>query len=192
MVINDMRILWILSVFIFLVSVPVSAATSADTKKMDALAVQTDKVLKNADEDQVEEFQKIRAVFGTLRAVRDVQVTLENAQKSCVKNYPDMTDKIEKAITAWKKSVFVSLEKGDDHLSKMIADQKFTPQKDLRAYLDLYDRTITKERKKVSEIPITDQEACKNLFDELGDNGKNLAGLILETLDLDTKRSLNE
>jgi len=192
MVMNDMRVLWILSVFVFLVSAPVSAAMNDSAKKLDALAVQTDKILKNADEDQVEEFQKIRAVFGTLRAVRDVQVTLENAQKSCVKNYPDMTDKIEKAITAWKKSVFVSLEKGDDHLSKMIADQKFAPQKDLRAYLDLYDRTITKERKKVPEIPITDEKACKNLFDELGDNGKNLADLILETLDLDTKRSLNE
>lgn len=187
-----MRVLWILSVFVLLVSAPVSAATNASAKKLDALAMQTDKILKNADEDQVEEFQKIRAVFGTLRAVRDVQVTLENAQKSCVKNYPDMTDKIEKAIAAWKKSVFASLEKGDDHLSKMIADQKFAPQKDLRAYLDLYDRTITTERKKVPEIPITDEKACKNLFDELGDNGKNLADLILETLDLDTKRSLNE
>lgn len=192
MVMNDMRVLWILSVFVFFVSAPVSAAMNDSAKKLDTLAVQTDKILKNADEDQVEEFQKIRAVFGTLRAVHDVQGTLENAQKSCVENYPDMTDKIEKAITAWKKSVFVSLEKGDDHLSKMIADQKFAPQKDLRAYLDLYDRTITKERKKVPEIPITDEKACKNLFDELGDNGKNLADLILETLDLDTKRSLNE
>ncbi len=187
-----MRVLWILSVFAFLMPVPVLAATNASAKKLDALAVQTDKILKNADEDQVEEFQKIRAVFGTLRAVRDVQGTLENAQKSCVKNNPDMTDKIEKSIGEWKKSISISLEKGDDYLSKMIADQKFALQKDLRAYIDLYDRTITKERQKVPEIPITDQKSCENLFDGLDDNGENLSDLILKTLDLDTKRSLNE
>lgn len=158
-----------------------AADSPADFEKLDA---QAESLMKGLDAEGVRQFSVIRTGHGTLRAVEDVQTTLNRGITSCRATNKDMDKDLTTAWNNWQDQVKPALKSGHARLGQLIGTQKFTKPKTIKDYLASFDAVIKQRQQGVNEVPVSSASACKDLIKNLGDTQTLMPKIINETLGL--------
>jgi hypothetical protein len=175
-----MRFVLILAV-VFLSS-PVFASEKTPIQKLDDRAVA---LLDKKNENQIKQFDAIRAAHGIIKAVENVQSSLVRAVKSCGTQNPDMKEALETRLSDWRLSVRPSIQQGKSRLEKMILLQDIAKPSEVRAYLKAFDEAIAYRDKNIASVPVSDKKSCEKMLKEMDKSEKDLPKLLIENLGLD-------
>lgn len=178
------RLLPCLMTILMLMTAAAHAATpnANPDERLDAKA---EALMKDMDQNQARQFLAIRTAHGTLRAVEDVQSSLDRAVKSCTTANPKLSQPMTERFQEWKNAVLPVIRSGQSRLDKMILTQGFTRPSNVRAYLKAFDDVIAAQKNMYQEVPVSTLSACETLTKNMDQSQKVMGKLITETLGLD-------
>ena len=154
----------------------------ADLQK--ALSAQESALIQGASAAGVDQFHKIQAAHGTLRAVEDVQAALARGVASCAKHNKEQGFAMQNQFQAWKNAVLPVVRQGQNRLDKMVLTQGFAKPTAVRDYLTAYTAFVTAQKGSVVDVPVSDPTACQAMMDQMDQTQKTMAAMIRETLGL--------
>jgi hypothetical protein len=172
----------------FLTVLLLSSPTFAQEEKaapIEQLDARTEEILKGLDKNQTLQFSAIRNSHGTIRAVENVQSSLDRAVRACGKANPDLNAQVTAEFDGWKEGVRPVLKQARAKLDKMIYLQSFAKPSEVRSYLRLFDDVVAWRDAKIKAEPVTARDECEKLSKKMEKTREELIELIKENLALD-------
>lgn len=152
---------------------------------LDKLDQATKIMMDGLEENQLKQFAAIENSYRTMRAVDDVQMSIDRAVKACSDKNPELEEKMTTRFSSWKEVIRPVMKTADTKLNKMILLQSFAQPSAIRKYLKLFDAAVLYKNQSVKEVPVTEKKDCENLLDSMDDTQDNLVTLLTETMALD-------
>ncbi len=175
---------------VFVMFVGAASALASEKTMIEKLDARTTALLDKKSDNQIKQFEAIRAAHGIMKAVENVQSSLMRAVKSCGEKNPEMKEALSARLGDWRLSVRPSLQQGKSRLEKMILLQDVAKPSEVRAYLKLFDDAIAERDKNITAIPVSDKAACQRMLKEMDKSEKELPELLIENLGLDQDLSI--
>ena len=164
-----------------------SSPVYADESKVTPLTKLDDatkKMLDGLDSNQTKQFAAIRNSHGIIRAVEDVEATLDKAKNSCIQNNPDLADKMAAQSAHFKTTIDPILDDARQRLNTMVKLQDFAKASEAKTYLKTVDDAVAYKARGVKTVPVTKQDECEKLLDKMSESEGDLKKLLIENLGL--------
>ena len=170
---------------LLLMSVPALAADKVkEVTPVTKLDAATKKLLEGLDKNQTKQFAMIRNASGIIRAVEDVETTVDGANKSCGEHNPEFAYTMNKRVGEWKEAVRPVISNARERLNDMIKLQDFAKPGEIRHYLKQVDEAVAYKTRGVKSVPITEKKECKKLLGKMDDTQEDTIELLMESLQL--------
>lgn len=180
-----MRLAFVLSCLLLLSAPSLAADKDKPVTPLTKLDAATKKMLEGLNENQTKQFAMIRSASGIIRAVEDVEKTVEAANKSCGKQNPEFALTMDKRVGEWKDAVSPVMTNARERLNMMIKLQDFAKPVEVRNYLKKVDEAVAYKSRGAKSVPITEKKECKKLLGKMDDTQEDTIELLMESLELD-------
>lgn len=164
------------------VSFPSFAAEETPLTMLDS---QTKALLSGLDDAQKNEFAAIRNSHGIIRAVEDVQASVQRGVSACGKANVDLKDSLDERLSNWRASIRPVMKQAQTKQEKMILLQNFAKPSVIRNYLKTFDEAVAFRNSAIKEVPVTEHKDCEALLKSMDSTQENLIKLLRENLALD-------
>lgn len=171
---------------VFLSSSVISFASfAAEGTPLAALDSQTKTLLEGLDDAQKNEFAAIRNSHGIIRAVEDVQASVQRGVLACGKANADLKDSLDERLSNWRAAIRPVMKQAQTKQEKMILLQSFAKPSVIRSYLKTFDEAVAFRNSAIKEVPVTERKECESLLKSMDGTQENLIKLLRENLALD-------
>jgi hypothetical protein len=176
-----------LVIFLFILTLPFSAWAAEAHKKtpLQILDDKTAEIMEGLDQNQALQFEAIRGSHGIIRAVENVQITVEKASQACAQKNPDLARDLTSRFQDWRLALRPVLQKGRTRLEKMILLQNFAKPSEVRQYLGVFDAAVRFRDQGIVTTPVTSLDECKKFLKTMDQTQEDLIKLLNENLGLD-------
>ncbi len=178
-----------LTVFLALVFLSSSALSSAsfaaEETPLVALDNQTKSLLEGLDDAQKNELAAIRNSHGIIRAVEDVQASVQRGVLACGKANADLKDSLDERLSNWRAAIRPVMKQAQTKQEKMILLQNVAKPSVIRSYLKIFDEAVAFRNSAIKEVPVTERKECESLLKSMDGTQENLIKLLRENLALD-------
>ena len=182
---NNMTLRFLIAAILLIVTVPALAKEPAPVTPLTKLDAATEKMLKGLDKNQIAQFAAIRDSHGILQSVKDVEMHIGNAVKSCSDKNPSLANSIQQRYADWKKGLAPIIRDAKKRQTDMIEMQTYATPNNARQYLKLVDEAVAYKGRGIDYIPIDSEKECRKLIDKMDDTEANLQKLMVRHLRLD-------
>lgn len=160
-------------------------ALAAEQTPLAALDAQTKSLLDGLDDEQKNELAAIRNSHGIIRAVEDVQASVQRGVFACGKANADLKDPMDKRLSGWRTAIRPVMKQAQAKREKLILLQHVAKPSVIRSYLKAFDEAIAFRNSGIKQVPVTERKDCESLLKSMDSTQENLIKLLKENLGLE-------
>lgn len=162
---------------------PLSAPYAADEdKKTNKVIESHDAFAEKLDEQNKAHFEFIYSNYNIIQVVKTVHKSVSTAAEACSDKNPDMADEIEARYSAWDEEITTVLKEAEGHLNNMVIVQDYADKDDFEDLFEIIREVRASEKDVIKKVPVTTEEGCQHMLDNLSSTQENLTKLLRATL----------
>ncbi|MCB9983584.1 MAG: hypothetical protein H6861_07950 [Rhodospirillales bacterium] len=139
-------------------------------------------IMKGLDEPSKRHFSVMYGNYNLIQVVETVRESVELAVEACGEANPDLKEPLETRFDEWKAAVKPVMEEADANVGNMILAQDYAKPKDLKKFFKLVDKTRREKEKEIDKVPVTSQEGCQTLLENMEATQPEMIRLLNTTL----------
>lgn len=139
-------------------------------------------MMEGLDERSKRHFTVMYGNYNLIKVVETVEESVATAVKACGAAHEEMKAPLDTRFDAWKGAVKPVIEEAHANVDNMVLAQEYVKPREIKKFFKMIDKARKQQDQEVEKVPVTSQEGCQALLDNMDDTQPEMIHLLKTTL----------